>query len=90
MRWLKQIAPVAWWIKGHVRRGREAPNFSEWESRPGDDTEDAAETVRDGSMPPGYYTWLGMHSGAKLTAAERRELADGLARTLRQSRPGGD
>lgn len=33
-------------------------------------------------MPPGYYTWLGMHSDAKLTPAQREELARGLEATL--------
>jgi hypothetical protein len=33
-------------------------------------------------MPPNYYTWLGLHSNAKLTAAERRDLAAGLTATL--------
>ena len=37
-----------------------------------------AETVRNGSMPPNYYTWFGMHSNAKLTPAQRRQLADGF------------
>jgi hypothetical protein len=79
--WWEDIAPLSWWITNHVKEGREALNFSEWDRQRGE-SDDAAETVRDGSMPPSYYTWLGMHSNAKLTPAQRRQLADGLERTL--------
>jgi hypothetical protein len=79
--WWEDIAPLSWWLTNHVREGRDALNFSEWDRRH-HETDDAVEVVRNGSMPPGYYTWLGMHSDAKLTPAQRRELADGLARTL--------
>ena len=57
-------------------------NFSECTQRSGGESGDAAETVSDGSMPPSYYTWLGLHSDAKLTAAERKDLAAGLRATL--------
>ena len=36
--------------------------------------------VREGEMPPGAYTWV--HAHARLTAADRERLAQGLARTL--------
>ncbi len=81
--WWERIAPLSWWITNHVDDGRERLNFSEWGTRRGGG-DDAAETVRDGSMPPSYYTWLGLHANAKLTAAQRRELATGLERTLRR------
>jgi len=45
--------------------------------------------VRNGSMPPNYYTWLGLHSNAKLSASQRRALADGLAASLRNAGCGG-
>jgi hypothetical protein len=79
--WWEDIAPVSWWIKGHVDSGRRALNFSEC-TRGGGESGDAAETVTGGSMPPSYYTWLGLHSVAKLTATERKELAAGLRATL--------
>ena len=77
----EDIAPLSWWITNHVKEGRDKLNFSEWGSG-GGGSDDAAETVRNGSMPPSYYTWFGMHSNAKLTPAERRELADGLQQSL--------
>jgi hypothetical protein len=79
--WWQDVAPLSWWLTNHVREGRGELNFSEWDKQRGE-SDDAAETVRDGEMPPNYYTWLGMHSNAKLTPAQRRQLADGLEKTL--------
>ncbi len=78
--WWEDVAPVSWWITNHVKDGREALNFSECKRGRGEN--EASETIRNGSMPPNYYTWLGLHSNAKLTATERRELAAGLRTTL--------
>ena len=83
--WFERVAPVSWWIKGHVDEGRDALNLSEWSTHRGEGLGEAAETITNGSMPPDYYTWLGMHSDAKLTPVERRELVDGLRRTAAQS-----
>jgi hypothetical protein len=86
--WWEDIAPLSWWITNHVRDGRAALNFSECSVR-GGESGDAAETVRNRSMPPGYYTWFGMHSNADLTAQQRTELAAGLDQTLRGVSCGG-
>jgi hypothetical protein len=80
--WYSNIAPVSWWITNHVEEGRHALNFSEWNTNRGENADDAAETVAEGSMPPSYYTWFGLHSGAKLTKAERDELIRGLKASL--------
>jgi mono/diheme cytochrome c family protein len=80
--WWEDIAPLSWWITNHVQEGRDALNFSEWGSGGNGEADDAAETVTEGSMPPDYYTWLGMHADAKLTPAEQAELAAGLRKTL--------
>jgi hypothetical protein len=86
--WWENVAPISWWITNHVEDGRQALNFSECTAGRGEN--EAAETIRNGSMPPNYYTWLGLHSKAKLTAAERRELAVGLSATLRGWNCGGE
>ena len=78
--WFEDIAPLSWWITNHVKEGRKALNFSECARGRGEN--EAAETVREQSMPPGYYTWFGLHSSSKLTAKERQDLADGLRLTL--------
>src|SRR5690349_3904528 len=68
--WWEDIAPLSWWLTNHVKEGRSALNFSECAQRTGGESGDAAETVTNGSMPPDYYTWLGLHGDAKLTAHE--------------------
>jgi hypothetical protein len=82
--WYSNIAPVSWWLTNHVDDGRAALNFSEWGTHRGEGADDAAETVTNGSMPPAYYTWFGLHSAAKLTKAEKAELARGLQLSLKR------
>jgi heme-binding protein len=86
--WWEDIAPVSWWITKHVNDGRARLNLSECTGRGGEGG-DSAETIRNGSMPPNYYTWLGLHSNAKLTKQEKSNLASGLSRTLRGAGCGG-
>ena len=78
--WFEDIAPLSWWITNHVDEGRSALNFSECSRGSGEN--EASEEVREGSMPPNYYTWFGLHGDAQLSRAERRKLADGLRATL--------
>jgi hypothetical protein len=80
--WFSNVAPVSWWLKNHVDEGRSALNFSEWNSSRGEGAREAAEAVAEGSMPPAYYTWFGLHDAAKLTKAERDELVRGLKASL--------
>jgi len=79
--WYGKVAPLSWWLTNHVDDGRAALNFSDWKGPRGEGAGDAVETVRNGSMPPSYYTWFGLHGSANLTKAE----ADALARGLRVS-----
>jgi Haem-binding domain len=79
--WFEHVAPLSWWITNHVKDGRAKLNFSEC-TRGGGGENHASETVRNGSMPPGYYTWFGLHSNAKLTKSEMDQLAAGLNATL--------
>lgn len=62
--------------------GCKALNFSEWHGNRGEGAQDAAESVAEGSMPPVYYTWFGLHRAAKLTRTERDELVRGLNASL--------
>ena len=80
--WYGKIAPVSWWLTNHVDEGRAALNFSDWKGPGGEGAQNTAETIREGSMPPSYYTWLGLHGGAKLTPAEKQALANGLSTSL--------
>lgn len=77
--WYSHIAPMSWLVQRDVDKGREELNFSEWH-REQDEADEAAETVRDRSMPPRQY--LLAHSAARLTDAQLDDLARGLAATL--------
>jgi hypothetical protein len=76
--WYSYIAPMSWLLSNDVMEGRHAFSFTPTGSED-EDADDAIERVLDGSMPPSEFTWL--HTDARLTAAERQELATGLART---------
>lgn len=74
------VAPLSWMVQRHVDEGREAVNFSEFVTNPGD-AEDSVEVIEEGEMPPDYYTRFGLHSEADLSDAEVQELLDGLRQT---------
>jgi hypothetical protein len=76
--WYSNVAPLSWLVQSDVAEGRESLNLSDW-NRP-QEGEEAAETVRDGSMPPSQY--LLTQPDARLTDAELSALADGLTATL--------
>jgi hypothetical protein len=82
--WYEDVAPASWWITRHVEDGRRAMNLSTW-GRINSPLNDAADLVQNGSMPPGYYTWFGLHSAAKLSPAERAALARGLRATAERA-----
>jgi hypothetical protein len=72
------VAPVSWFVTGHVNEGREAMNFSEW---PHDDAYKAGKRwakisrrLKDGSMPLTSYTWI--HPASRLTGEQRKQLGD--------------
>ncbi len=77
--WYSTIAPVSWLVQHDVDEGRAKCNVSEW-GRFKQECEEAAETVSEGSMPPWFY--LLTHPAARLDAAERRRLIDGLLATF--------
>jgi hypothetical protein len=76
--WYSHVAPISWWLVDHVAEGRVRLNFSDW---PHDSPEYASATlehinkeVRLGRMPLPSYIWG--HSEARLTPAQRKQLAD--------------
>jgi hypothetical protein len=77
--WYSHVAPTSWFVQRHVDEGRQVLNFSEW-TRTYEEAGDAAEAVLEGEMPPASYTLL--HPEARLSAEERRILADGLLATI--------
>lgn len=83
--WYTNIAPISWAAQRDVDEGRELLNFSEWNRR--QEGEEAAETVREGSMPPWIYTLT--HSDARLTDDEVATLEAGLVATFGDEHEGG-
>lgn len=77
--WYTNVAPVSWLVEAHVDEGRQVLNFSEW-TRGYEEAQESGETVRDKTMPPRSYLFL--HPEAKLSDAERQQLASGLDATL--------
>jgi len=75
--WYANVQPVAWWLNDHVVDGKRHLNFSEFTNRPiaiqNHKWEETAEMVEKKEMPLKDYTYLGLHSEAKLSD-EQREL----------------
>ncbi len=77
--WYSRIAPPSWLVALDVFRGRRHLNFSEWGLAGGERegrTGEALEQIQRGEMPPSAY--LPLHPEAKLSAAEKQQLIDGL------------
>ena len=74
-----RLAPASWLVQHDVEEGRAMLNFSEWQ-RPQEKSNDAAEELLEGEMPPLPYRL--MHAHARLSGGDRDRLARGLARTL--------
>ena len=75
-----KIAPISWAIQSHIDEGRSKANYSEFGVKRGRFGE-TIEVIREGSMPPFYYTMFGRHPEAKLTKEEKATLIAGLAAT---------
>lgn len=76
--WYSNIAPMSWLVQRDIDEGREELNWSEW--GPESEGDESAETVTEGSMPPGAYTL--MHPDARLTEQELNALITGLVATF--------
>lgn len=66
--WYTEISPLSFWIQGHVNKGKEHLNFSEWANytikKKKFKLEECIKEVEGGTMPLKSYTW--MHVNAKL------------------------
>jgi len=85
--WFEHIAPVKWYVANHVKEGREALDVSTWHTDAGSELDDLTESIEEREMPPSYYTYFGLHPGAKLTDTESRQLIDGLKATVAADPP---
>jgi hypothetical protein len=82
------IAPISWATQHHVDEGREAVNYSDFATDPGE-ADESIEVIEEGEMPPAYFTRFGLHPEANLTAAQKRTLIEGLRATPGMTEPGG-
>ena len=76
--WYTNVAPLSFWIKGHINGGREHLNFSEWGNYTKEKQivkkDECAEWVGDKKMPLLTYTFG--HPEAKLSEEDRQKLVD--------------
>jgi mono/diheme cytochrome c family protein len=77
--WYSVIAPVSWLVQYDVDEGRSHFNVSQW-GQGKQEGDEAAEEVREGEMPPWFYTPL--HPDADLSEAELGLLVAGLEKTF--------
>jgi hypothetical protein len=74
--WYSNVAPVSWLVQNDVDEGRAELNLSNGDAP----VDDMIEAVREGWMPPWQYKPA--HPGARLSAAEKRDLIRGLSATF--------
>lgn len=76
--WYTDVMPFSKWIQGHIIHGREHLNFSTWAAYSDEDKnhilKECSEVLIETRMPMTSY--LIMHSEARISKEERKELAD--------------
>lgn len=76
--WYSNVAPVSWFVIGHVNDGRRDLNLSEWgkydQRRQSQRLDQMCGLAKAGVMPLSSYTPL--HPGSKLTEADVKILCD--------------
>ncbi|WP_321314288.1 heme-binding domain-containing protein [Halarcobacter sp.] len=75
--WYSNIAPFSWAINTHVKDGRKALNFSEWENYPKEEKEKKIKEIfrtAYAAMPLRSYLWV--HKEADLTMEQRKMIRD--------------
>jgi hypothetical protein len=74
--WYSSVAPVSWFVIGHVNDGRRRLNFSEWDAHdrrtPTPPFGRICQEVSGGGMPLSSYLLL--HDDARLTPADVSQL----------------
>ncbi len=78
--WYSNIAPVSWWLNGHITNGRKHLNLSEWATLNDKDKVDALEEMQEEvelkHMPVFVYTFT--HPEARLSEDDRVALVTWL------------
>ena len=78
--WYAEVAPISWWMAGHIRAGKKHLNFSEFATYPRKrqlhKLEKIAEAIEEGWMPLKSYKI--MHPESALKKDEIKEISDWL------------
>ena len=78
--WYAKVQPVGWWLNDHITEGKRHLNFSDFTGAPlfvqNHRFDEIIETVEKKEMPLRSYTYLGMHSDADLSDAQRQMIMD--------------
>ena len=77
--WYANIAPGSWLIAYDVIAGRNAFNFSDWQSNPGE-LDEMVGAIQEGEMPPIQY-WI-MHPNSKMDAQQKQDLINALETSI--------
>ncbi len=71
------IAPISWFVVGHVMDGRKHLNFSQWKSKSSDKI---IEELKEREMP--LKSYLLLHPSSKLSDKELSEFIEGMKKTI--------
>jgi len=78
--WYTSVAPLSWWIGGHIKNGRQNTNFSTWGSydagKQSHKIEECIEEIEAVRMPPKTYRFS--HSIASFSDSEQTALINWL------------
>lgn len=85
-RWYDKFAPGSWLVQNDIQGGRRQLNVSEWD-KPQPGVDEVLKLIESGSMPPLQYKVA--HAAARLSASERRRLAEGIRATYAADPPAG-
>jgi len=72
--WYNRVQPVAWFLEGHIKEGKEELNFNEWDTyssrRKNSKLKSIISQIEDDEMPLSSYTII--HREAKLSKEEKK------------------
>jgi hypothetical protein len=70
-----EVQPIGWWLNKHVNDGKDELNFSTFTKLrlavQNHKLEELIKLVKEHEMPLPSYTYLGLHSEAKISQAQR-------------------
>lgn len=87
--WYTNVAPISWWIKGHINEGRNYINFSTWEDYNAEEKSrkliNSLAYIKPDMMPlPSYVS---QHKEAKLSTDDKQILNDWMMNEAERLNP---